>query len=347
MSRYDRQIKLSEWGGEAQSRLEASSVLVIGAGGLGCSVLLDLCGAGVGTIGLIEGDLVSWSNLHRQGLYKEKHVGQPKLYAALEELRERNSETEWMGWEQYLDADLALDVFPHFDLVIDCTDNFASRYLIGDVCQLYAKVWISGSVHRNQYQLCTYGWHGKGSFRKLFPEKSERWLEQDCGEAGVLGPVVALAAHEMSLEAMWILGKDKSLLSGSLQLLDPIRKERHKFSWDQDGDPITAEEIRGRDYQISYACRMGNTSDILLDTWRSMYPEGKQLNIGASEDIEAGDLRLELSGLEDWVPEEGSDYLIYCERGKTSLRALAYLREKFPGNGWYNLKGGINAIQDE
>jgi adenylyltransferase/sulfurtransferase len=346
MNRYERQIKLSEWGGEAQQRLVSSSVLVIGAGGLGCGLLLDLCGAGVGTIGLVEGDTVQMHNLHRQSLYHEGDMGSSKLKRALDELGKRNSEVVLMGWDQYLDKQLALEIFPHFDLVVDCTDNFASRYLIDDVCRLYGKVWVSGSIHKNQFQLNTFGWKEEFSFRALFPETSDRWLEQDCGELGVLGPIVAMAAHEMALEAMWILGKDESLFAGCIQLIDPIHGERYSIEHSGVSDPIDINTIEARDYKMAFACQMSNPHDIDLEDWNTNHEHGLRLNVGATDSIGSRDQRLSLQDLDGWKPE-GDRYLIYCERGKSSLRALAYLKDKFPEVKWHHLAGGIQGLNNE
>ena len=347
MERFRRQIQLSEWGEKAQKAVSQSSALVIGAGGLGCPVLLNLSLAGIGTLGLVEGDEVSLDNLHRQSLYSESDIGSSKLTSALKRLKAHNSEVNYLGWEEFLNLELALEIIPHFDLVIDCTDNFPTRYLLDDVCNLYGKVWMSGSIHRNEVQLSSYGWKNRNSFSEVFPESEKQWLQPNCSEAGVLGPVVSMAGSFMANEAMSILGRDESLWAGKLYLLNPMSMQLMDVELpSKERAPITIEQIRSKNYRLNLVCSIPSPYDISLHEWKNLKGSKFQLNVGSSDFISPADNKVRLSELSTFHPSEKSEkVLVYCERGKTSKQALGYLIEKFPDKEWYSLKNGMKSYE--
>ncbi|NJW54525.1 HesA/MoeB/ThiF family protein, partial [Salinimicrobium sp. CDJ15-91] len=167
--RYDRQIKLNEVGVSGQEKLQKSSVLIIGVGGLGCPAAQYLAGAGIGKIGLMDHDRVSLTNLHRQTLYGEDNIGEFKAKVAKEKLQHLNSEIELVAIEEALTIENAEKIFSEYDVILDGTDNFETKYLINDACVLTGKPWVYASIYKNEAQLSVFNYKEGPSYRCLFP----------------------------------------------------------------------------------------------------------------------------------------------------------------------------------
>ena len=168
--RYQRQITLSEFGPQAQQKLRDSSVLVVGVGGLGIPVLQYLNAMGVGCLGLIDQDTVDETNLHRQVLYAEDDVGLSKVEVAVNKLRSQNSHTKLVIHDTFLVKDNALEIIKDYDLVVDASDNFATRYLINDACVILKKAFIYGALHGFEGQVSVFNHQGGPTYRCLFPQ---------------------------------------------------------------------------------------------------------------------------------------------------------------------------------
>ena len=170
MMRYDRQIKLNEVGDSGQEKLHDASVLIVGVGGLGCPAAQYLTGAGVGKIGLMDHDRVSLSNLHRQTLFSEADIGKSKASVAKEKLEQLNSEIELYAIEEALTIENAEKLFNKYDIILDGTDNFETKYLINDACILTGKPWVYASIFKNEGQLSVFNFQNGPSYRCLFPK---------------------------------------------------------------------------------------------------------------------------------------------------------------------------------
>ncbi len=158
--RYSRQTVLRDFGAEGQKKLKQAKVLVVGAGGLGVPVLTYLNAMGVGTIGIVDNDEISLSNLHRQVLYNETEIGKAKVKIAIEKLSAQNSGTNLIGYETFLGVDNALEIIQAFDLVVDATDNFPTRYLINDACILLNKPFVYGALHSFEGHVSVFNYQG-------------------------------------------------------------------------------------------------------------------------------------------------------------------------------------------
>jgi adenylyltransferase/sulfurtransferase len=203
---YSRQTRLREVGAEGQAKLAAARVLVIGAGGLGSPALSYLAGAGVGTLGIVDGDRLEASNLHRQTLYDARDVGQPKAELAARRVRALNPEVKTRTFTEALDATNAAEVFADFDLVLECTDNLASRYLSSDVAVLTGTPLVLASVYQYEGQLqVVTGGADTPCLRCLWPEEPSPDAAGSCSEAGVLGPVPGVLGAMQAMEALKIL----------------------------------------------------------------------------------------------------------------------------------------------
>lgn len=219
--RYSRQIILPELGGKGQKRLLASRVAIVGAGGLGSPAALYLAAAGVGTLGIIDSDLVDLSNLQRQILHHTSDVGRPKTDTARETIQALNPNVRVVTHHQRLTAGNALATLADYDVVLGCCDNFPTRYLLNDACFLLNKPLVDGSIFRFEGQATVY-LPGQGCYRCLFPAPPPPGTVPSCAEAGVLGVLPGLVGVIQATEAIKIiLGIGRSL-AGRLLLIDAL-----------------------------------------------------------------------------------------------------------------------------
>ncbi|HTC44302.1 MAG TPA: ThiF family adenylyltransferase [Steroidobacteraceae bacterium] len=218
---YSRQQALREVGSEGQAKLRAARVLVVGAGGLGVPVLSYLAGAGIGRLGVIDGDSLEASNLHRQPLYRFDEVGQPKAQLAANRLRALNPDIEVQVYGVRLTAANATELIGGWDLVVDCTDNFSSKFLINDVCVSARKPAILSSIYQYEGQLQVIRPDSHGAcLRCIWPEATHDGLVGNCAEAGVLGPVPGVFGSLQALEALKILLNLPGQLGDELLVMD-------------------------------------------------------------------------------------------------------------------------------
>lgn len=203
--RYGRQMILREIGRPGQLAIKASSVLVVGAGGLGCPAIAYLAGAGVGRLGIIDGDTVSLSNCHRQILYSDTQGGTLKVHAAAAFVASLNPNVQVIPFTERLSVDNVEDVFRRFDVVLDCTDNQTTRYLVSDACVLLKLPLVSGSALKTDGQLAIYNYLGGPCYRCIFPHPTPREMVESCGDAGILGPVVGVIGVMQALETIKLI----------------------------------------------------------------------------------------------------------------------------------------------
>lgn len=209
---YSRQIRMPRVGINGQSKIEAARVLVVGAGGLGASALLGLAGAGIGTIGICEHDLLDESNLHRQFLYTHGQIGQPKVIAATQRLLDLNPSLHINSYNHRITSDNVKDLFNQYDLVLDCTDNFRTKFLLNDAAVLLKKPLIQASIYQNDAQLNHVMPGQTGCLRCIWSEIPEAGCTGNCEESGVFGDVPAMIGHLQSLQVLqYILGDFKNI----------------------------------------------------------------------------------------------------------------------------------------
>lgn len=330
--RYQRQLHLPEWGLSQQEKLAKTRVLLVGMGGLGCPVALYLCAAGVGTLGLLDDDVVSLSNLQRQVLYTPQDVGLPKVKVAQQYLRTFNPEVKLHAIEAPLQASNALAHLANFDIIVDCSDNLAVRYLINDVCQYLKKPWVYGSVYRFEGQVACF-LPEPGCYRCIYPEQPHADVVPSCTEAGVLGTVPALIAQMQATEVLrlvgqWGTGLERQLLLADLKAFDfhklqrPIDKACHACSQQAHLDlaryasstvPLMSVE--------TYATQSIETLDVRTEVEReSGFLPGKHLVMDTLLALSQENL---LQVLNPRVP-----LLVYCQKGLRSAQVVAHLQSK-------------------
>lgn len=203
--RYGRQMILPELGKAGQMCLKSASVLIIGAGGLGCPCIAYLAGAGVGRLGIVDGDTIDLSNSHRQILHSPDLVGQLKVESARTFVNELNHNVSVEVYPFRLEASGAIQLFSRYDMILDCSDNQATRYLISDTCVVLGLPLVSGSALKTEGQMAVYNYRGGPCYRCLFPKPTPFSSTQTCAEAGILGPIVGVIGVLQALEAVKLI----------------------------------------------------------------------------------------------------------------------------------------------
>lgn len=228
--RYDRQMILPEIGEEGQKKLLDAKVLIVGVGGLGSPIALYLAGAGVGCIGLIDDDVVSISNLQRQVLYSEKELGKSKAVCAAERLSALNSEIKVQPYSTRLTEDNAFDIIGEYDMVVDGCDNFATRYLINDICIQQGKPYIYGAICGFEGQVSVFNFGDrKKSYRDLYPDEEEM-KRMPPPPKGVMGITPAVVGSIEATEVLKVIGGFGDVLAGELWTIDLRTLQSNKFS---------------------------------------------------------------------------------------------------------------------
>ena len=360
VERYSRQLVLPEVGTAGQLRLKASSVLVVGVGGLGIPAAVYLAAAGVGTIGLVDNDIVEKSNLHRQTIYSEEDVGNPKAKVASQRLGSVNPHVKVEPHNLKLDSSNAMEVLAGYDVVLDCTDNFPARYLINDACVLLGKPDVYASIFRFDGQASVFDAKKGPCYRCLFPEPPPADSVQDCAVAGVLGVLPGILGSIQAVQAMnIILGRGQSL-AGRLMLFNATDMNFSELRVKKDpGCPVCGtnptvkklidyEEFCGTGSVRREVVEVdpgqlkeqidGGSRLVLLDV-REPY-EYDLCHLEGSKLIPLGELEKRVGEL-----SKGDDMVVYCHVGARSSRAVAYLQAH--GFKARNLRGGIRAWAEE
>ncbi|MFQ5525505.1 MAG: molybdopterin-synthase adenylyltransferase MoeB [Thermoanaerobaculia bacterium] len=365
--RYGRHLILPEVGKEGQERLKGSCVLLIGAGGLGCPAALYLAAAGVGTLGLAEFDEVDETNLQRQILYAAGDVGRSKIDAAVERLRGINPHVAVEPHEVRVDVSNALDLISGYDLVVDGSDNFATRYLVNDACVLAGKPDVFGSIFRFEGQVSVFCTDEGPCYRCLFPEPPPPGAVPSCAEAGVLGVLPGIIGSLQANEVLkLLLGRGRPLV-GRLLLFDalaggfrelalprdpgcsacgenPTRTTLEQYddaceALEADREPeVTAESLDIGPKQLEQWLRNGDSMSV-IDVRTPV--EVQLCRLDSSKWIPMHEIEARWQELD---PERRS--VVYCHHGIRSAQVVRYLRSRGFSDVW-NLAGGIDRWSQE
>ncbi|HVT05279.1 MAG TPA: molybdopterin-synthase adenylyltransferase MoeB [Thermoanaerobaculia bacterium] len=354
--RYSRQMRLPEVGEAGQGRLKAGSVLLVGAGGLGSPAALYLAGAGVGRIGIIDGDTVDVSNLHRQVLHGTGSAGQPKTASAGERLRDLNPEIEVVLIEEALTSSNGLRVIADFDLVLDGSDNFPTRYLTNDACVLLGKPNVYGSVFRFEGQASFFHASAGPCYRCIYSDPPPPALVPSCEEGGVLGTVPGIIGLIQATEAIkWLAGLGSSLL-GRLLLFDGRSMQFRELKIPKNprckvcGENPEIKALIDYDAYCGTPKSTANPGEITAGELRAARAAGRPVRlidvrethewaaarIDGAQHIPLRELPMRLSALS---PDE--EIVLYCQMGGRSARGRDVLREA----GFRHVKSLAGGIQ--
>ena len=355
--RYQRQVILKEFGASAQEKLLHSKVFVAGAGGLGCPVLMYLAAAGTGILGIMDDDKVSLTNLHRQVLYTMADIGFPKSQRAAGNLKKLNPEIEYREFNSRLTSHNALDIIDGFDLVIDGTDNFATRYLINDACVLLRKPVIFGAVSKFEGQVAVFN-HGPGkspvNYRDLFPYPPSEDEVFNCADTGVLGVTTAWVGSMMANEAIKVITGIGKPLSGRMMVMNGLTDEVYTIQIDPRVEiksliPADRETFRNTDYEWLCSAYKDDTLEITPEEFTLMLNENGLTVIDVREKGELPKVnefecrQIPLSHIMEERPGiRGERVVLFCQTGQRSLAAARELKEFFGSSKKiFSLKGGI------
>lgn len=361
VARYSRHLIIPDLGVDGQKRLKNARVLVIGAGGLGSPTLLYLAAAGVGTIGIVDFDVVDESNLQRQIIHGVADVGRSKAQSARDSIVAINPLIEVRLHEFRLESDNAVDLFGHYDLIIDGTDNFATRYLVNDAAVLAGKPYVWGSIYRFEGQVSVFWEDAPGglglNYRDLYPEPPPPGMVPSCAEGGVLGIICASIASVMGTEAVKLITGIGETLLGRLMIYDALEMTYRTIRIRK--DPATPKITALIDYEqfcgvvSDDVARAASGSTITPQELRAMIDSGKKLAlIDVREQVEWDIVHIDGAQL---IPKslistgEGLAKLpqdrttvLYCKTGVRSAEALAALKKAGFADA-VHLQGGIVA----
>ena len=255
IQRYSKQLLIPEIGMKGQERLKNAKVLVIGAGGLGCPVLQYLAAAGIGKIGIVDFDIIDESNLQRQVLYTTQDVGKIKAVVASEKIALLNPLIDIKTWNCKLEPGNAIEIISGFDIVVDCTDNFETRYLINDACVLLNKPFVYGGIHKFEGQLSVFNYLTGPTYRCAFPETHSEEIQLNCSITGVIGTLPGIVGTLQANEVIKIITGVGEVFSGKIMLFNAltlnfseIKISRNEKSWG--GIPASKEELINWNYSF-------------------------------------------------------------------------------------------------
>lgn len=224
IKRYAHHLQLPEIGIEGQQKLKQAKVLVVGAGGLGCAVLQYLNAAGIGTIGVMDFDFVQLSNLQRQVLYNESDIGKSKVNCALEKLKQQNSITNLIAHNEKLKEINSQEIFSNYDLIVDCTDNYETRYIVNDACIKTNKAFVYGAIYKFEGQIAIFNQLNDGNrsanYRDLFPENKEPQTFTSCSDVGVIGVLPGIVGLLQANEVIKVITGIGDTLINKLLLIN-------------------------------------------------------------------------------------------------------------------------------
>ena len=364
--RYSRHLIMPEVGMDGQLKLKQAKVLCIGTGGLGAPLGLYLAAAGVGRIGLVDFDSVDLTNLQRQILFGTDDIGRPKIEAATDRLRNLNPDIQIDRFETRLTSENALDILKNYDIVVDGTDNFPTRYLVNDACVILGKPNVYGSIFRFEGQITIFGAPGGPCYRCLYPEPPPPGLVPSCAEGGVLGVLPGIVGAIQAAETLkLIIGKGEPLI-GRLLLFDALAMRFRELKLRKNPECPVCGEHPTITKLIDYAEFCGVRGEEAASPAQSAVPEiaPRELKsrLDRGDDLFILDVRepheyqicnlgghlIPLGELSRRVNELDSsrEIVAHCRSGKRSAEAVEFLRSA----GFrkvLNLKGGILAWSDE
>jgi len=353
--RYRRQTILPGFGEEGQQKLLKAKVLVVGAGGLGCPVLQYLTAAGVGTIGVADDDVVALNNLHRQVLFSVDDIGLSKAESAADILRYLNPEIKIVPYNERISTQNALLLFELFDIIVDGTDNFSTRYMINDGCVLLKKPLVYGAISQFEGQVCVFRNENADdvSYRDIFPDPPKEGEVLTCAEAGVLGVLPGIIGTMMANETIKLITGIGTSLANQLLTYNALTNQVYQFSLSPRSEtralvPGNRAEFLNTDYEWLCASSVTN-EEIDAKTFNELLEKGDVDVIDVREPHELPEanefqnIKIPLAQLANNAGEIRSDAVItFCQTGNRSLQAAKILQGIFgEKKKIYSLREGI------
>ncbi len=348
IKRYNRHIILSEIGLDGQQKLKQSKVLVVGAGGLGCPVLQYLTAAGIGTIGICDFDFIDESNLQRQILFGTSDVGKSKAIVAAQKLANLNPFVQFEVHNVMLTNENALEMFQNYDIIVDGSDNFPTRFLTNDACLILNKPYVFGAIYKFEGQVTVFNYQNGPTYRCLIPEQPDSSESLSCSNIGVIGVLPGIIGAYQANEVIKMITGVGEVLSGKLLIIDAARMDHNLLSIKRSenfayvkklgeyGSFCTEGFLNVKQISpLELHEKMQNKKALVIDIREKeifdlYHIESKQLSIGSI--LENPDL----------IPV-GQQVVLVCENGTNSMAIIEELQKSGEKNNLYNLEGGIQA----
>jgi molybdopterin/thiamine biosynthesis adenylyltransferase/rhodanese-related sulfurtransferase len=355
--RYSRQIALKDFGQASQQKLSAAKVLVIGAGGLGCPALQYLAGAGIGSLGIVDGDHVGLTNLHRQVLYHTADIGRPKVEIASEKLTASNAEIKINTYPVFISVQNILEIIDPYDIVLDCSDNFATRYLINDTCVMLGKSLIIAAIAGYQGQLAVFAGSANSTgtnYRDLFPVQPEPHEIPNCEDNGVLGVLPGIMGTMQAAEAIKLLTNIGKPLIDQLLIYDLLEPSIYKIHISPAAAgsytlPKNNSELLQNVYDEGTA--LDNLDIVEIDGQKMeellLVPSTLVIDVREKYELPVLDfthVRIPMSVFQETdINTNGAQtFILICPYGMRSMTAARLLKQTHGSKkNIYNLKGGL------
>ncbi|WPP51423.1 molybdopterin-synthase adenylyltransferase MoeB [Catalinimonas niigatensis] len=364
LERYSRHLIIPDFNIEGQRKLKTAKVLVVGCGGLGAPLLSYLVAAGVGTVGIVDYDVVDPSNLHRQVLFTLEDIGKPKAEVAAKRLKLQNPFVQFHTYNRQLTSENALDIIKDYDVVADGTDNFPTRYLVNDACVLLGKVNVYASIYRFEGQLSVFNYpdqHGNfgPNYRDLFPSPPPPHLVPNCAEGGVIGVLPGIMGSLQANEVIKVISGIGDPLTGKLFIFDTLSFENRTLNFRKNPDnPLNGDHPRQKgliDYEEFCGIKISTKEN--EEYIHEISAEQLNQMMQKEEDFQLIDVRhpyeyeianiggtlIPLPDLEGHLEKisKGKKVVIHCRSGQRSISAIKLLQEKYRYKNLVNLKGGL------
>ncbi len=348
LKRYNRHIIMPEIGIEGQQKLKNAKVLVIGAGGLGCPILQYLTAAGVGTLGICDFDYVDESNLQRQILFGTDDIGKSKAKTAASKLALLNPYIKFNIHDLKLDKSNVLNLFEQYDIIVDGSDNFPTRFLVNDACVIIAKPLVFGAIYKFEGQVSVFNYDGGPTYRCLIPEQPDSSEMLSCSQIGVMGVLPGIIGSYQASEVIKIITDVGEELKGKILLVDTLSMNHNIIEFKRNEETAKITEL-------------GDYGDFCMDE----FPEVKNITVADLKDKILNNEKINLIDIREkelfenyhipdsinyqieeildnpkLVPKELNVVLI-CDMGNNSMAVIDFLKESHDYNHVYNLEGGI------
>lgn len=348
LNRYSRQIKLPDFGIKAQEKLQQARVLIIGCGGLGSPIALYLAAAGIGILGLVEFDTIDISNLQRQILFATNQKGESKLDAATTRVKELNPSIKIEQHKLQISSKNALEIIEKYDIVVDGSDNFPTRYLINDACEILNKPLIYGAIFQFEGQAAVFNLNGSATYRDLFPTPPPPEMAPNCAESGVLGSLAGIVGSIQANETIKIITGLGKPLSNQLLLLDTLEMSFRKIKIKPNPERQKPASL------IDYDVFCGITSNSEIEIKPEAFIEMKSQNnsftlIDIREEYEhetfnIGGKNIPMEEVFDKIDAISGKIVFYCASGHRAKTVAKHLRKSKNENRFYALKGNLNSF---
>lgn len=349
---YSKQLLLEDFGTSGQERLKKAKVLVIGAGGLGCPVLQYISAAGIGTIGIVDGDMVECSNLHRQILFNTADIGKHKGQVAKSKIEALNPYITVNCYQEFLNVDNVLDIFNEYEVIVDCTDNYDTRYLINDACYLLNKPLVYGAIYQFQGQVSVFNHQNGPTYRCLFPTPPTPESSTNCELSGVIGVLPGIIGLLQANEVIKLVAEKGELLSGTVMIYNAMKNTFQTMKLNRMNSDFLGSFFKNGELNTALYGKAFCTNETVVDIKFSELTENcfnqyQWVDVREEHELPEIDIpnmiKAPLSTFSEHIEKINPRYdtIVFCRSGARSKKAIQILNSKGGFTKLLNLKHGL------